>query len=212
MNMKIISRALYLYLEKATGLRCKLRTNTLSTMKLYLLRHFKVDFKWERMYNSIGFDIACKTYNTSSVIKKNLDLEKFKKNDLVYISTLTRTRETAKLIGIDTEIYKTKLLDEVPLKSFINTSLKIPLIVWMVIGRIQWYLNIKRQAETKTETIKRIYKMIDCIESTNKNALIIGHGFYFYQMEKILKDKNYLGNRKKQYKNGEMVEFKKVEL
>ena len=80
----------------------------------------------------------------------------------------------------------------------------------MVIGRLQWYLNIKTQPEVKNDTLYKITLLINQLEKANKNTLIIGHGFYFSQLKKILKRKNYSGNSKNYYKNGEIIKFSKI--
>ena len=77
-------------------------------------------------------------------------------------------------------------------------------------GRLQWFLNIKRQPEISRQTLNRIYVLMNRIEEEKKDILIIGHGFYFSQLKRILKKRGYSGNGKSYYKNGEIVKFHKA--
>ncbi len=171
------------------------------------MRHFKVDYKWSFFYNSQQFDNACKNYDKSSIIPS------FKKIGVknVYISTLQRTKETVKYLKYNTNvnIISTNLMDEVPLKSFIECSFLLPTFSWLIIGRIQWYIGNNRQNETRSQTKNRIVKLMDIIENQNKDCLLVGHGFYFSQMQSILKKRNYAGARTKYLKNGVIIEFEK---
>ena len=121
-------------------------------MKVYLMRHFKVDFNWKKKYNSEEFDLACKMYDSNPIVssRETLDFEV----DKVYISGLSRTSETANALGLTKKINMTDLLNEVPMKSFIDTPLRLPTSIWLVFGRLQWFLNKKRQPEIKAQTLK----------------------------------------------------------
>ncbi len=174
-------------------------------MKIYLMRHFKVNFSWKKMYNSADFDIAYNAYDNSLIIPKNIGLNISFKN--LYISHLSRTNETFKSLRLTSTPVKTDLLNEVPLKSFTKLPFKIPTTLWFVIGRIQWYFNISRQIEGKRKTNLRIKEFLALIEKEKQDCLIIGHGFYFAQMRIILKKNGYLGHNIRHYKNGQVVEF-----
>jgi|TARA_B110000908_G_C10189648_1_gene419832 hypothetical protein len=79
----------------------------------------------------------------------------------------------------------------------------------MTLGRIQWFLNVKKQPEVKRDTLNKIETLITLLEKEKKDVLIIGHGFYFSQLKRILKKMEYLGNGKNHYKNGEIIKFRK---
>ena len=174
------------------------------------MRHFKVDFNWKKIYNSTEFDFACDTYDKSPIMPdyNNLDID-FKD---VYTSHLSRTNETAESLGLKNTTFKTDLLNEVPMKSFTESFLKIPTTLWFIIGRIQWYFNINRQTEGKQKTEERINEFINIIEHKKQNCLVIGHGFYFSQMKKTLKKNRYSGSNTRYYKNGQIIEFMKKSI
>ncbi len=175
-------------------------------MKIHLMRHYKVDFTWKPFYDSNGFDIACKLYNSSPIVDNKILLDLAYMS--IYASELRRGADTAKLLGISTHsIIKTELLNEVPLKSFISTSLKLPTFIWRLVGRIQWYINNKRQPETRTQTMHRINDFLNLIEYKSEDTLIIGHGFYFFAMKKVLQQRKFIGKSVWHYKNGQIATF-----
>ncbi len=172
------------------------------------MRHFKVDFKWKKSYNSTEFDHDCDSYDNSQIIPSS---EKYNiKCDNVYISELSRSYDTFKLLELPNTPIKTNLIDEVPLRSFFKTSYRLPMAIWFVIGRIQWYFNFNRQPEKKSDTQQKIDRIIEIIENKNSDCLIIGHGIYFILLKKTLLKKNYSGNNTNHYKNGQVVEFSKI--
>jgi len=178
-------------------------------MDIYLMRHFKVDFEWEKKYSSKEFKIACDNYDNSDIINQTIE---FDSNDVqqIYISDLIRSNLTYKSLNIDIKTNKTDLINEVPILPFIKTKFKLPTSIWMILGRIQWFLNIKRQPEIRRDTLNKIETLISQLEKEKNNTLIIGHGFYFSQLKRVLKKMNYSGNGKSHYKNGEVIKFNKA--
>lgn len=173
------------------------------------MRHFKVDFKWKNKYSSIEFKIACDKYDNANIINQisGFDSSNIKQT---YLSELSRSTLTYKALNINLKPCKTNLVNEVPIAPFINTKLKLPTALWMIMGRIQWFLNIQKQPETRHFTLNKIERLINRLEAENNDVLIIGHGFHFSQLKRILKKRKYYGNGKSRYKNGEFIKFKKV--
>ena len=168
------------------------------------MRHFKVDYQWKAFYSSHAFDNACKEYDYSSIIPgaiKDIGI------NAIYTGTLQRSIETANVLKVNGNITSTDLLNEVPIKSFANCSFSLPTFLWMAIGRIQWYFECHHQPETKNKTKERIIQLIEIIEREKQDCLLIGHGFYFSQMEKILKKRNYIGKKISYLKNGQIAEY-----
>lgn len=177
-------------------------------MKVYLMRHCKVNFNWDNFYNSRGFDEACKVYDSNPIVDQIGSLDFQYEN--IYVSMLSRTLATAKVLGIQKGVHKVDLLNEVPISSFMDTTFRLPTFIWLILGRVQWYFNCKRQQETRLQTLQRIIDFINLLEAEKKTCLVIGHGFYFSQLEKQLKLKNYRGKSRTFFKNGEVSEFWKV--
>ena len=174
-------------------------------MNIYLMRHFKVDFEWEKKYTSNGFKIACEKYDNSNIISQNID---FNFADIqIYVSELIRSNETYKALGINIKANKISLIDEVPVVPFIKTKYKLPTPLWMIIGRIQWFLNIKKQPEIRHDTLKKIETLMYKLKKEGNDVFIIGHGFYFTLLKRVLKKNGYFGDGKSHYKNGEIIKF-----
>lgn len=112
-------------------------------MKIYLIRHAKVDIIWPKNCNSLEFDNACRAYDKAGItdIGKATIKADFNK---IYVSSLYRSRETARRLFPNKEYYKIDV-EEVLLISFTGSSFRLPLIMWNVMGRLQWFFNIKRQ-------------------------------------------------------------------
>ncbi|KEQ28332.1 hypothetical protein [Pedobacter antarcticus] len=175
-------------------------------MKITFIRHSKVLFNWDKFYNADSFVSACKEYDNSPVQSgEKLKIEK----QPVYISSLIRTEQTSNnLFQKEIEVIATALLNEIPIKPFIRTKLRLPIFLWMVLGRLQWYFNSSNQPETKRSSQARINQFLDHILSENQNCIIIGHGFYFAQMVGEMKKRDFTGNMNKRLKNEELREFK----
>lgn len=174
-------------------------------MEITFIRHSRVLFTWKNFYDTSSFELACQAYDSSPVLRADkLEIGE----QPVYISNLIRTAATAKnLLPDNLSMIKTDLLNEIPLKPFINTKLKLPTILWMVLGRLQWYINHSNQPETRKESKKRINKFLDLILNGQQNCIIIGHGLYFAQMVDEMKKRAIVGEGKKRLKNEEIRVF-----
>jgi broad specificity phosphatase PhoE len=177
-------------------------------MKITFIRHSKVLFNWEKLYNTNTFELACQAYDFSPVQRgKEMNNE----GQCVYISNLTRTEATAKnLFKEETKVIKTDLLNEIPIKAFTDTKLHLPTLVWMVLGRLQWYFNFSTQPETRKNSKERINKFLDYILGKQQDCIVIGHGFYFTQLVSEMKNRGIVGNMKKRLKNEELRSFETV--
>lgn len=143
-------------------------------MKIILIRHFKVDFKWNLAYDSIDYEKACRNYDSSKVIKADIAINT---NGIIISSTMIRAVETTQLIFNKLPDISSDLLREVPIKPFIRTSLILPTFIWNTIGRIQWRFNSKNQPETYLESRLRIDNFIDTIIAKNEDCVIVAHGW-----------------------------------
>lgn len=161
-------------------------------MKIVLIRHAKVNYKWKHWYKAQEFNVACREYDLSkidAVNKYNIDT-----SNKIYISELLRTYETASLIFGEKSFLKMNLFNEVSLNAFTNKSVILPVGVWNVIGRIQWYVNSKKQFETKKQTYERARKTIEYLEDRNEDCFIVCHGFYMRVLLREFKTRGYIGD------------------
>lgn len=174
-------------------------------MKIVIIRHGEVDMKWGKSYDSISFDNACSNYDSSPIKASEIRYEN-KNNDKIYISGLSRTNETAHMLFGDNDFYKSELLNEVPLRSFTDTMRKLPLIIWNVIGRLQWLFDNKRQPETRSQTINRAKRAIDMLEKENADCIVVTHACFANTFTEQLKKRGYkIDKRKFRMKNLERV-------
>lgn len=176
-------------------------------MKIYLIRHGKVDYEWSKWCNSIEFDKMCFEYDAANI--KPIITTKNVANGIqhLYVSELRRTHETAKALYPTIHFQINPLINEVPLKSAFDCNIKLPLAVWNICGRLQWMLNSKRQQEAKHSTIDRATKVVKELSTKNKDCILITHGFYMHILIKALKKYGYIvDNRHVSFSNLEIVE------
>lgn len=163
-------------------------------MKVTIIRHGKVNMQWQKSYNSEGFDSDCKRYDELHIfpiIEKCTD-----DSQVIYISELMRTYETAKYLFGEKEFLKNNLLNEVPLKSFMDSRFKLPTWLWNLAGRLQWLFNSSRQLETKKETIKRADLLILLLEERQEDCVLVTHGFFMRTLIGEFKKKGYKVTKK----------------
>lgn len=166
-------------------------------MKIVIIRHAKVNMKWEKKYDSKQYDLACKKYDESEIVPISEIMSIKDSADMVYISDLPRSYETACQLFGRRDFCRTSLVNEVPSRSFKDTDKKYPLWIWKSVSRIQWFFNSKRQPETREETIIRARKTIELVENNNEDCFIITHGFYMRTLVKELRSKGYKIERKR---------------
>ena len=174
-------------------------------MKITIIRHGKVNMKWRKLYTSEQFDAACDAYDLSSIYPIN---EKADKDvcEKVYISSSKRTRDTAEQLFGSIELVETGLLNEVPLKSFWDSKLLLPLWIWNILGRIQWLLGNDRQDEVRADTKRRADRLIEELIQRDNDCILITHGFFMKTLvQRIRKQDFVISNRKLRFKNLEKV-------
>lgn len=170
---------------------------------IYFLRHFKVKDNSKSWLNSEEFNQWVKSYDTfeleynSVVLPKNIDK--------IYVSSQNRAIKSADFLNFNYKI--NDLLVEVPIKSFIYTKFKLPKWLWLFVGRLAWFFNLK-QLETKEETNERIENFIQNLDM-NSNILIISHGFFMILLLKKLKKIGYRGDIPRRIGNGKVYILEK---
>lgn len=180
-------------------------------MKITIIRHGKVSMKWPKKCTSVEFDKACAEYDQR-------DLEDINIFPLtitvgrIYVSELSRSIDTAKRLFPNSESHEVLEIGEVPLKSFIDTQKRLPLWIWNVLGRVQWYLGSERQLEKRKDTMQRAHKVIDLCESRKEDCVLVTHGFFIHTLIKVLKSRGYnlVGNNQLDIKNLQIITAEKI--
>lgn len=192
-----------------SGDKLKLRDESLDSyftkqievfMKISLIRHAKVNMNWPRICNSIEFDNACKEYDLAGVFKVNV-ANVGSEYSRLYVSSMHRSKATARELFPD-RVYCEIEVEEVPLRSFVDCSIKMPLWIWNIMGRLQWFLNSSRQKERRIDTVERCKRIIRELESKNENCIVVTHGFFMRTFIKCLKRQGYtIANNKMSISN-----------
>lgn len=126
-----------------------------------------------------------------------------------FSSDLSRAVKTAETI-FKGEVIKTNLLREVPISPVLKKNSRIPYILWAFSGRIAWLFSHNSQPESKKDTKKRVSEFLDSIEIySNKNILIVCHGFLMRTLQKELKRRSYYGKSIHIAKNGSLYTYEK---
>lgn len=175
-------------------------------MRITVIRHGKVNMKWPKRCSSEDFDKACAEYDRSDLEYTDMvPLEK--QAGKVYVSKLSRSVNTAKVLFPDKEYGEMPEIGEVPLRSFMDAKKRLPLWIWNVLGRVQWYIGSKRQPEKREDTIRRANKVIDLCEGEEGNCTLVTHGFFMHTLNKVLKNRGYslAGNNQLEIKNLQII-------
>ena len=170
------------------------------------MRHGKVDFQWKKWSTSEQFNKDCQMYDEAPIFSLlSSDASQLNYQD-IYISTLQRSRDTAKQLFGERDFIPTKLLDEVPLCASVISNKKLPLIFWNISARLQWFFNIHLQKECRRETIYRAEQFINMIAEKEKDCTIVTHGFFMYTLLSQMKQPAFkISHAKLSYSNGEYV-------
>lgn len=180
-------------------------------MKITIIRHGKVNMQWPKRCNSKTFDAACKEYDIAHIEKID-NLCRCDCED-IYISKYLRSFETAEVLFASKDYIKKDNIGEVPLCSFVDSNIQLPLVIWNIMGRVQWYFNSDRQKESRCETVKRADVVIAELEEKNKDCVLVTHGFFMKTLINRLKKKEYIVNGQKMFgfSNLQMVTAEKKE-
>ncbi len=146
-------------------------------MKVIVMRHSKVKYIWSKWYTSDEFDKACKEYDRAPIeyTEQNITEIDYKN---IYISTLSRSKETAISIFGKVDLRQTVLIDEVPLRSTFDSKIRFPLWFWNFTGRLQWFLNIARQIEGRFNTRERAKSFVNMLCKDGENAIVVTNNYY----------------------------------
>ena len=148
-------------------------------MKFYIIRHAKVNMRWPKKCTSDEFNQACKKYDGADIVA------------FQGTSELIRTKQTAQQLFPLQSYQIDKRLNEVPLKAAFSSKIKLPLIFWNILGRLQWLFNSSKQEGIKASK-ERAEKFCDDLIYKGENAILITHGFFMITLLKELKKRGFI--------------------
>jgi broad specificity phosphatase PhoE len=171
------------------------------------MRHFKVQHLWKARYTSRGFDADQDLYDARPVCEtRSIEHEIGK----VFVSELPRARATGECLVGAKRIVTTPLINELKVKSFIDTDLSLPTSVWDRMGLIQWRLNVRKQRESRRATLARAHEFVSLVEAEGEDCIVVSHCLFLRELRGVLRKRGYAGpDSKELLKNGEMVEYRK---
>ncbi|MBR6879646.1 MAG: histidine phosphatase family protein [Clostridiales bacterium] len=173
-------------------------------MKIYIIRHGKVDLNWSSYSDSETFDRECLEYDHAPIVDIAYERPQTDCRNIC-VSSLSRTRDTAVRIFGEAEYDSTPLIDEVPLRSAFDTRIRMPRWFWEVSGRVQWFFNSKRQKETRKATKARADRFIDKVMDEGSDLILVTHEFYMHTLLKRFGKRGFriISKRRIHYRNGE---------
>jgi broad specificity phosphatase PhoE len=173
-------------------------------MKIVLIRHFKVGFRWKRFYTSADYELDCGGYNSSPVVPSKVNIQS---TDRLITSTMSRALETSKhIFNRDPDLSDPNLC-EVPIKPFMKTKIPLPKLIWDVVGRLQWRLGMSKQPESYEKSRKRVRTFLESLIEQGQNVVIVCHGWIIKLMIRELKLHGFKGPNPVFIRNGEPYEF-----
>ncbi len=175
------------------------------SLKIILVRHYKVDIKHKSWLSSDEYTRYCNDYNTSPIIdQKPPILPNYK----LYSSYMQRAKETARL-ATKRESVVLDGVHEVTFNGFLKGDRKLPFLLWEVLARIQWFMNSSKQKESLKMTKERISKAIDFLVKDNTDCIVVMHSIAIKVMSRELIKRGFKGKKVNYIKNGEAVIFEK---
>jgi len=163
-------------------------------MKIGLLRHFPVNYKYSFATDALGFENELANYDKAS-IKPFQPKKVLSSWDICYASTLRRAQETARYL-YKGKIITTDLLREVPLKAVFKKRVLLPLVFWFLLARCAWFINNHTQTEPRFLTIKRAEQFLFnyCLcQPSQKRILVVSHGFFMLNLQRLLRNYGFKG-------------------
>ncbi len=117
------------------------------SMQITLYRHAEPEMSGDEIISGSEFPSWVQKYNDSGV--KHFDCSE-DKLDIVFLSNLLRSYETAKFFGKEVKQNSILREAEIPLLSF--PSIKLPAKYWLFLARILWFCGVQKNCESFSET------------------------------------------------------------
>lgn len=175
-------------------------------MKIFIIRHAKVNLNWPKHCDVSTFHAYRKQYDKAPItdVLPITDLPLPKK---IYISSLPRSLETAKGLFESREYTVMPEIGEVPIYAKTRFRVRFPTWIWHVFGHFQWFINDKCQVETRSQTEARADRVIDKLEKQNEDCVLVSHGLFMMVLMSRLRKRGYhiSGNHRVILKNLDMV-------
>lgn len=172
-------------------------------MQIVLLRHGmpKIDKDrrltasefglWVSEYNAAGIDIECRPPQHA--------IEQTDKCSFVVCSSLSRSLESAKALGIESIDLSEPMFREMDMPHAKLTFPRLSPGAWSVIFRLIWVAGYRTNAESfnqAKERARRCAERLAELASKHGTVLLVGHGSLNWFIAKYLKNMGWSGPRK----------------
>ena len=154
-------------------------------MEIILLRHGKPDIPISKNINASEFLNWINTYNLAGLCKTSNPTDEVKevanKCDAVACSSLLRSIDSAKALGISKITLQSSQFNEAEMPTANWAFLKMPPKLWAIFFRVLWLFGYSENSESIKETKLRASKsaklLIDLADKHGR-VLFVGHGVY----------------------------------
>ena len=170
-------------------------------MTVILLRHFKVDYRWKPTCTPEEYRLAQTGYDQADVINQRKEVPRGW--EWIVTSTLKRAIQTARYLCQDCNATQTSLLNEVPMAPFSGAPRRHWTITLNLAARLQWFLNLRQQPETRAQTIQRANAFIDGFLARGPSCLVVGHGLFLQVLSRQMLRRGFKGRPIGYLTNGE---------
>ncbi|MEK3794203.1 histidine phosphatase family protein [Paenibacillus sp. FSL R7-0204] len=186
-------------------------------MKLGLIRHFKVDLKPQRTWlTGEQFNQWVQEYELAPIQAPEHEIGG-QRWTLCLCSDQERAVLTASYFEARKFVY-TELLREISvtaprLKTIRLSGLRLPVNLWLVLGRLFWSVGHSSQAESKAAVLRRADKVIDSLliddEASAQEGcvLIVSHGAFMKILDRRLRRRGYEAERMRYPRNGQIFMY-----
>lgn len=180
-------------------------------MKVGLVRHFEVECQLPSNFKLMTpnqFKQWLYEYELSDIKDCRVEpsLIKWEK---CFSSDLPRAVKTAQKL-FDGQTIETRALRELAIFPPTNRKIKLPILLWLFLGRIAWMLADKSQIESKLMFEERVnYILEEIILKEDNDVLIVSHGFLMMFLRKELVKRGFKGPKFKRAENGKIYVFEK---
>ena len=170
-------------------------------MTVTLMRHYRVNIRWESRYTAQSYREAMRSYDNADVLDQRLEPDGEYQH--VITSALKRSRQTQAFLCGRRPSLQTELLNEVPLEPFTRDRRERSLQLWNTMARLQWLVNDPKQPETRRGTRARAREFVDAFLRDEGSYLVISHGFFLRILSRELRKRGFRGRAIQFMRNGE---------
>lgn len=179
-------------------------------MKIGVVRHHKVELgPHQGWLTGEQFKEWVVQYDAAGILHTDVQ-EDDHVWDYCLCSDLPRAADTAHRIYRG-DIRHTDLLREIQMAAPGIPGIRLPLFIWLALGRIAWVAGHSSQPESRRDTVQRAKAVMDLLEAKpqQENVLVVTHGAFMKVILKELRHRKYKGKGMIHPRNGQLYVYTK---